>query len=91
MVHAGHLLDGIENEIDIDDDEAYELAQLLWLEVTGSSVSKDEELFSFIEYLELIKSKAKGFAYQLAEMPSNTKSVGEETYRCNLANCNYEA
>ncbi len=78
VVNAGHLLDGIENEIDIDDDEAYELAQSLWLEVSGSSVSKEGELFSFIEYLELIKSKAKGFAYQLAEMPSNTSQWGKK-------------
>jgi len=78
VVNAGHLLDGIENEIDIDDDEAYELAQSLWLEVTGSSVSKDKELFSFIEYLELIKSKAKGFAFQLSEIPSNTSHLGKK-------------
>jgi hypothetical protein len=78
VVNAGNLLYGIENEIDIDDDEAYELAQLLWLEVTGSSVSKDEELFSFLEYLELIKSKAKGFAFQLAEMSSKTSESGKK-------------
>jgi hypothetical protein len=78
VVNAGHLLEGIDNEIDIDDDEAYVLAQSLWLEVTGSSVSKDEELFSFIEYLELIKSKAKGFAFQLAEMSSTTSESGKK-------------
>ncbi len=69
--------------MDIDDDEAYELAHSLWLEVTGMSVSKVDKLFSFIEYLELIKSKAKGFVFQLA--------FWKETYRCDLANSNYEA
>lgn len=39
------LLDRIEIEVDIDDDEASELAQSMWLEMTGSSVSKDETLF----------------------------------------------
>ena len=42
VVNASDLLDRIENEVDIDDDEAYELAQSLWLEVTGMSVSKND-------------------------------------------------
>ena len=81
--------------MDIDDDEACELAQALWLEVTGMSVSKDDELFSFIEYLELIKSKAKGYVFHLAKSPTNTGHSEKKlirviwqtaTMRCNL-NC----
>ena len=53
VVNASDLLGGVENEVDIDDDEAYELAQALWLEVTGMSVSKDDELFSFIAYFRI--------------------------------------
>jgi len=43
--------------ISLDDDETYEFAQSLWLEVVGTT-NKDEGLFSFIEYLNLIRSKA---------------------------------
>ena len=64
--------------MDIDDDEAYELAHSLWLEVTGMSVSKVDKLFSFIEYLELIKSKAKGFVFQLVDSPTNTGHYGNK-------------
>jgi hypothetical protein len=51
-VNASDLFD---DEVDIDDDEAYELAQSLWLEVTGMFVSKDGKLFTFI--------KATGFVF----------------------------
>ena len=68
VVNASELLRGIDNEESINDDEAYELAQSLWLEVASTaSKNKEEAIFSFIEYLALIKSRAKGFTYKLAE------------------------
>ena len=66
MVNASDLLSGIDNEVSLDDDEAVEMAQSLWAEVM-SDVDKDEVLFSFIDYLELISVRAKGFVYKLAE------------------------
>ena len=36
------------------------------------SVSKDEKLFSFIAYFELLKSKTKGFVYKLAELTAHS-------------------
>lgn len=41
------------------------------------SSSKHDKLCSFIEYLKLIKSKAKGFVYQLAKTPTNTAHSGK--------------
>ena len=75
VVNAGNLLDGIENEIDIDDDEAYEFAQSLWLEVVSTMDSK-EGLFSFIKHRDLICLKAKGFTYKIAESPSHKSTCG---------------
>ena len=56
VVNANDMLDGIENDVTLDDDEAYELAQSLWLEVTSTVSNKEDEIFSSIDYLEPIKS-----------------------------------
>ena len=53
----------------------YKFAQSLWLEV-GGTTNKDEGLFSFIEYPNLIRSKAKGFTYKIAEFTSNSYISG---------------
>ena len=66
VANANDLLDGIDNAPTLDDDEAYDLAQSLWLEVTNTTKNTEEAIFSFIDYLELIKSRAKGFVYCLA-------------------------
>jgi hypothetical protein len=38
----------------------------MWQEIDDSHANCDDSIFSFINYLQLIKSKAKGFAYKLA-------------------------
>ena len=75
VVNASDMLNGIEDEVSLDDDEAYEFAQSLWLEVVSTTDSK-EGLFSFIEYLDLISSKAQGFTYKIAESPSHKSTCG---------------
>ena len=67
IVNASDLLCGIDDMPTLDDDEAYELAQSAWqeLQLTDSTCNADS-LFSFVGYLELIKSRAKGFCYELA-------------------------
>ena len=75
VVNASDMLNGIDNEVFLDDDETYEFAQSLWLEIVGTT-NKDEGLFSFIEYLNLIRSKAKGFTYKIAESISNSNISG---------------
>jgi len=68
VVNASELMHGIDNEESLNDDEAYELAQSLWLEIASTtSNNKEEAIFSFMEYLVLIQSRAKGFTYKLAE------------------------
>ncbi|KAL7525688.1 hypothetical protein ACHAXR_001115, partial [Thalassiosira sp. AJA248-18] len=66
VANACDLLDGIDNSPTLDDDEAYDLAQSLWLEVVNTTSNPEEAILSFIDYLELIKSHAKGFVYRLA-------------------------
>ena len=66
VANANDLLDGIDNTPTLNDDEAYDLAQSLWLEVMNTTKNCEDVIFSFIDYLELIKSRAKGFVYRLA-------------------------
>ncbi len=47
---------GIENNISIDNDEALELAQSLWMDVMSSGgMGGDDEFMTFIEYMALMK------------------------------------
>ncbi len=66
VVNCDDLLNGIDNE-ELDDDDAYQLAHTVWLDLLSTTDTKEEAIFSFIEYLNLIKCRAKGFTYKLAE------------------------
>ena len=57
------FLHGIDNQADVNDNEAYELAQSFWNEVSSNNKSENEAIFSFIEFLQLIKSHAKEFSF----------------------------
>ncbi|KAL7532704.1 hypothetical protein ACHAWF_004217 [Thalassiosira exigua] len=65
QIAESSLLGGIDDIPDLNDDEAYSLAQSLWLEIEETETNREESLFSFVEYLKLIQSRAKGFAYEL--------------------------
>ena len=82
QVNEGELLEGIDNLPSINDDEAYNLAQSVWKEISLENKSHEEALFSFTEYLELIKSRAKGFSFEVAKEYSQAATGtqdGEET------------
>ena len=80
VANANDMLKGIENISSIDDDEAYELAQILWLETAASTNDSEDQIFSFVEYLETIKERCKGFVYELArgagDDPKRKKLLG---------------
>ena len=57
------LLEGIDNVVDINDDEAYELAQEICEEVIGEVGSEAGKVLSVLQYLKLISVRAKGFVY----------------------------
>ena len=73
IANSSGLLTGIDNSVDIDDDQAYELARQIWLEVTESIGGGIDAIFSFVDYLKLIQSHATGFIYSLAEDTSGKK------------------
>ena len=67
------MLSGIDDAIDLDDDQVYELSSQIWLEVQESLGGSQDAIFSFVDYLELIASRATGFTYKLAEDTSGKK------------------
>ena len=69
------IMHGIDNQVCLTDDEAYELVNSVWQDVSATSNTKEDSLFSFIKYLELIRAQAKGFVYQLAEDYVTKKDV----------------
>ncbi len=61
-INGKEILDGIENDVSINDDETLELAQSIWIDVMSSSRrGSDDEFMTFIEYMALIKQQVKGF------------------------------
>ena len=67
VVNDSMLLDGIDNDGDIDDDQAHLLARDdMWLEVLQSGADDDDSIINLVEYLDLISANAKGFVYEMA-------------------------
>ena len=64
------MLQYIDNQRDVGDDRAHDLAQSLWLEVCTDHTQKysNESYVSFVGYLELVKqgAQARCFVYELA-------------------------
>ena len=77
-MNATHFLDGIHNRVTLDDDKAYELTQSLWLEVESTTKCRDDGMLSFIEYLKLIKSKTKGYLYDLMRGSDGNPQSGKK-------------
>ena len=59
------LLGGIDDEIDVNDDEAYELAHSACAELLEKKTVDSESIFSVVEFLKLLSAKAKGFSYEV--------------------------
>ena len=65
-VNDSVLLNGIDNEDDLDDDEAHDMAKEAWLDILSDESAHGNHLLSLRMYLDLIKENAKGFEYELA-------------------------
>ena len=61
-VNANDIDFGIDNEVDINDDEAHTLARECCEEIMNDCGKSS--MFSIIDYLELISRQAKGFSYE---------------------------
>ena len=60
------LLGGIDDEDNLDDDEAHKMAKEAWLDILSEECAQGDHLLSLRLYLDLIRENAKGFAYELA-------------------------
>ena len=67
------LLLGINNAVDLDDEQAYKLAKKALFKIKETINSGQDAIYSFVDYLELIASCAKGFTYKFAEDNSGKK------------------
>ena len=56
-VNDSELFFGIDDKVMFGDDEAFDLAR--------SKRPDDDAIFTFIEYLEIIATKTKGFSYKV--------------------------
>ncbi|KAL7550438.1 hypothetical protein ACHAWF_013673 [Thalassiosira exigua] len=64
-IDQSDLVGFLNDDVDIDDGVAYQIAHGMWLELS-SDVSNKEGIFTFMEYLKLIQSRAKGFVFKVA-------------------------
>ncbi|KAL7524477.1 hypothetical protein ACHAWF_000965 [Thalassiosira exigua] len=62
----------LDDSSGIDDDLAYQIAHDLWMEISSENNSKGGEVFTFIEYLKLIQSRAEGFVFKVASSKTST-------------------
>ena len=60
------LLNGIDDEVDLDDDMAHELAKEMWLDVLQANMNSEESIVTFVQYLKPVQENARGFVYKLA-------------------------
>ena len=61
------ILQGIDNQESLTDDQAYKMAQSAWVEVSRTCKNTEDAIFSFLQYLELIKTRARGFSFEVAK------------------------
>jgi len=78
IVNDSDLLSGIDDQTALEDDEAYELACVICEEVLATTDNLEDAIFSFVEYLDLIADRAKGFSYKVVSETkgSNKKLLG---------------
>ena len=89
LVNDSDLLSGIDDQpaLEVEDDEAYELACVICEEFLATSDNLEDAIFSFVEYLDLIADRAKGFSYKVV---SESKMSGKKLLGLFLADSNYE-
>ena len=63
-VNDSTLLGGLDDQVMMTDDEAYALAHSACAEVLQEDGASEDSVFSILQFLELIRSRAKGFVYE---------------------------
>ena len=66
-VNDSKLIDGIDNEIDLDDDDVNKMAKEFWLDALQEhGGDKNAAITPLKEYTENLRERCKGFDYKLA-------------------------
>ena len=74
------LLEGIDNAVNIQDDEVHVFDTQLWKEVLSENPDNRTSIVTFVEYLNLLRSSTKGFVCDLAiDEHGNTNGVVWQT------------
>ena len=60
------LLDGIDDDIELDDDLSNKLAKDIWLGVLREKMDNPDSILTFSQYMKPIYANAKDFFYELA-------------------------
>ena len=68
------LLNGIDDQVMVTDDEAYTMAYTVCDEVLNEKTTGEDEIFSFVQYLDLISTRAKGFSYEVLSETNSQSS-----------------
>ena len=68
------LIWGLDDCVEITDDEAYTLATAIWADINRSGMDEGSSILSFVKYLKIIQSRAKGFSCLMPEGESNDNS-----------------
>ena len=76
------LKDGINNIVDLNDDETHELAQELCEEILGAQRPNDEKILSVLQYMTLISTRAKGFVLEDIHIMENGKKKSFHSQVC---------
>ena len=69
------LIGGLDDCVDINDDEAYTLATEIWEDINRSGLDDGSSILSFVEYLKIIQTRAKGFSFAMPEGDSKDNST----------------
>ncbi len=72
VTNGKEFVDGIENDLSLDDDDALKLAQQFWMDVMAlqKKGGNDDHIMSFIEYMKLIKSVQRDLSMSSAGIPT---------------------
>ena len=57
------LVGGLDDTVEINDDEAYILATEIWEDINKSGMDDGSLILSFVKYLKIIQSRATAFFF----------------------------
>jgi hypothetical protein len=75
LANANQMFAALDHDVSLDDDEAYAMSHAVLLEVKSAiGGNGPDAVFKFVDYLELIAERAKGFTFKLASDTSSSSA-----------------